>query len=237
MNHSQIFTLDSINLLNIKDLFETLFDVQIQGDLESITPSSIFTKQGDHGTTRLLNGHFISKGNIIIKTSGAIQLLSAFIGECTSMIDTYMNKHGRDNKLTFVSKILEHIQMNLQDIGSDVSNISIPSSEKNNICINTSKCSYDEQIKIMEHVITLIDKQNIPLKNFILPGGHKIASKIFSTSAYCRTIEPILVRATEKYNLNEKIQMYINRLSDLLFVFGRFINMIFNVSDIIYRRQ
>lgn len=216
-------------LSTLQSMIEESFNVQVD-DIRHIQPSKIFTKVGDHGATRLLSGEYISKGNIIIETSGAIQLLNAHLGECTSMIDTYRSKHPKNSQLDFISGFIKSIQMNLQDIGSIIS-------DTVGDFVKSINWNHSEQIEIMELVLSFIDHLNIPLTRFILPGGHKIASKIFMTSAFCRTIEPVLVRTTEKYLINENIQKYINRLSDLLFVIGRFINRLFNIPDVIYIKK
>lgn len=212
-----------------QSLIDEVFD-DIKVDLTTIKKSNIFTGVGDNGNTRLISGEFISKGNILIETQSMIQLLSAYLGECTSMIDNDTHNPNK-KKLEFISNILKTSQMDLQDIGTDLSS----SSDKNST--KYIDVDYDHIIYVLELLISFIDIQNDPLKNFILTGGHIIASKIFSAGAICRNIEPTLTRTSEKYIINEGIQKYINRLSDFLFVLARYINKLFNVPDVIYIRK
>lgn len=223
---------DQIRIKNEKEVsrlqshIEKDFDVQI--DLTSIPKSKIFTGIGDNGNTRIISGEFISKGSTLIETQSMIQLLSTSLGECTSMIDTIIKKNPDNKKLAFISTIIKVSQMDLQDIGTDLSS-SVNKNSKKYIDID-----YDHIIYLLELILSFIDYMNTPLTQFILPGGHKIASKIFNAGAICRNIEPILTRASEKYEINEGIQKYINRLSDFLFVLARYVNKLFNIPDVIY---
>jgi cob(I)alamin adenosyltransferase len=76
----------------------------------------------------------------------------------------------------------------------------------------------------MEERIDLLDDTLPKLTNFILPGGTKLASEIHLARAVCRRVERQAVALRQKQHVDPRILVYLNRLSDLLFMLARFIN-------------
>lgn len=162
--------------------------------------SKIYTKTGDKGFTSLLGGERVIKSDARIEAQGAIDELSCCLGMCIALMP---------------SQVLEEIQTNLFNIGAVMN---LP--ESNNIKLNLTNIT-QEDIKKLEDFIDGMNSQIPPLKNFILPGGDDLISRLHFARAVCRRAER---RCVAVENISLDILMYINRLSDYLFVLARYVS-------------
>ena len=162
--------------------------------------SKIYTKTGDKGITSLFGGEKVSKSDVRINAQGTIDELSCSIGMCTALMP---------------SQILEDIQTMLFHIGATMN---IPKS--NNFKIEMTYVT-EEDIKKLEDLIDGMNSSIPELKNFILPGGDDLVSRIHFARAVCRRAERDCVIVEDFDSL---ILKYVNRLSDYLFVLARYIS-------------
>jgi len=176
---------------------------------------NIYTRTGDDGTTGLQGNIRVSKSNLRIKAYGAVDEINANIGIILS------NKIDDD-----INEILLKIQNELFVLGSDLSNPDL-SDKKNRVSI--------EMIENLEKNIDEFEKELSPISNFILPGGHPIASLMHEARTITRRAETELISLDEKEKVNKECKKYLNRLSDLLFVTSRIINKRKGVKDIIWK--
>ncbi|MBU0586537.1 cob(I)yrinic acid a,c-diamide adenosyltransferase [Candidatus Micrarchaeota archaeon] len=177
---------------------------------------SIYTKNGDSGETSILGGKRIPKDDPRIEASGKVDELSSVIGLVIAFSD--------DEEL---KKLLSEIQMTLFVIGSDLATasgdkISIPR-------LSPSK------VNIIEAEIDRIEKELPKIDSFILPGGSKTASMLHLARTICRETERKVISLAKKEKLNEAIPVYLNRLSDLLFMLARWINRKKKVPETLWR--
>lgn len=176
---------------------------------------SIYTRTGDKGETGLANGERVSKNSPIINFVGLLDELNASLGFCVSHLKE-ISIHDFSKEINS----LEKIQNNLFVIGS----ISV-----------FAKLEFEVEKEIM-HLEKLIDEyeNSLPkLTNFILPGGHRIASQVHLIRTTARKVE-LLSHSLE----HEEIKIltpYLNRLSDYFFVLARFINFKLNYPEIIWK--
>ena len=175
----------------------------------------IYTKTGDDGTTGLQGGMRISKSNIRITAYGAVDELNAVIGLILSS--------KFDDEL---EKLLKSIQNDLFLVGSDLSNPDL-SSKQNRVT--------SEMVENIEKNIDLLENELPPITNFILPGGHEIASLIHIARTITRRAETQVISLDESGIVNEECKKYLNRLSDLLFVIARIVNKKNGFEDIIWK--
>jgi len=175
----------------------------------------IYTKTGDDGTTGLQGGKRVLKSNLRIRAYGAVDEINAMIGIIlSSKID--------DDIATMLTKI----QNDLFVVGSDLSNPDL-SNKKNRVTT--------EMVENLEKNIDVLEKKLPPLTNFILPGGHKIASLLHLARTITRRAETNVISLDEKEKVNDECKKYLNRLSDLLFVIARTINKRDQIKDIIWK--
>ena len=157
----------------------------------------IYTKTGDKGETGLSGGVRVRKDCPQIQVIGDIDELNCVIGMVLA------NKIPKD-----VQRSLIQIQHQLFCLGAEINK-----AEFN--FINT-----DMVIEI-EKKIDLFNENLPPLKNFILPGGGHAAAICHMARAVCRRAERSVVALNDTEKLNPNIQIYLNRLSDFLFIVSR----------------
>ena len=167
----------------------------------------IYTKKGDSGSTQLLGGTIVKKNHIRLECYGTIDELNAFVG---NIYDDIENKSHK--------KFLYKIQNQLFNLGSCIaydgkkSTLNLPNISENDV-------------SLIESEIDKIDNKLPVLKNFILPSGHTIASKCHIARTVCRRAERNLIAIEQNESINHLHLIYLNRLSDYLFVLARSILM------------
>jgi len=163
----------------------------------------IYTKTGDKGLTSLIGGTRVPKHHLRIESYGTVDELNSYIG---LIRDQNISEHDKD--------ILKHIQDRLFTIGASLA----ADPEKSKMVIPDLK---DEDIELLEHEMDIIDEQLPPLKHFILPGGSNAISFCHIARCVCRRAERITVHLAEESPVDEKVNIYLNRLSDYLFTLAR----------------
>ena len=175
----------------------------------------IYTKTGDDGNTGLQGDFRISKSHPRILAYGTVDEANAAIGVVlTNTLD--------DD----ISQLLNQIQNDLFLLGSDLSNQNL-NDLKNRVTL--------EMIEKLEESIDTFESELAPITNFILPGGNIAASQIHQVRTIVRRAETLVVKLSDKDEINSNCIKYLNRLSDLMFVIGRLINKRNGVEDIIWK--
>jgi cob(I)alamin adenosyltransferase len=165
----------------------------------------IYTKFGDKGKTALHTGKTVSKSNIRVEAYGNLDELNSFLGIIVSQI--------KDRK---IKEELLKIQSDLFEIGACLAG---PGEKQHQILSGKLK----KRVSEFEKTIDLLTKKLPKLKNFILPGG-KTGSLLHYARTIARRAERRTVALAEKEVVLEEVLIYLNRLSDLLFTFARYIN-------------
>jgi len=173
----------------------------------------IYTKTGDAGETALFGGKRLPKNHIRIEAYGNVDELNANIGMVRDLITDNVQK-----------SFLTEIQKQLFVIGSYLAKD--PDKEMQLPPLD------EDQIKIIESNIDAIDGSLEPLKHFILPGGHPVASHCQIARCVCRRAERSVVALSHNEEVPTYIVRYLNRLSDYLFILCRFITKEMGVEDI-----
>ncbi|MEI6887435.1 MAG: ATP:cob(I)alamin adenosyltransferase, partial [bacterium] len=97
------------------------------------------------------------------------------------------------------------------------------------------KLILENEVTSLELQIDKMEKENIPLSNFILPGGTKLSSVIHITRSITRSVEREFIIKSNKYS-NLSVNIYLNRLSDYFFVLARYANLKQNTKDTIWEK-
>ena len=175
----------------------------------------IYTKTGDDGNTGLQGDFRISKSHSRIMAYGTVDEANAAIGiVLTNTLD--------DD----IRQVLTQIQNELFLLGSDLSNQNL-NDLKNRISI--------DMVEKIESSIDTFELELPPITNFILPGGDTAAAQIHQVRTIVRRAETLVVKLSDKDEINSNCIKYLNRLSDLMFVMGRLINKRNGVEDIIWK--
>jgi len=172
--------------------------------------SKIYTYNGDKGQTNLFLGGTISKSDLRVETYGTVDEVVSSLGFAKTQCKTKE-----------VIDILEMLQNSLFIVGAELS-ANQDSSSKNEKVAQLINTIESKNIKELENLIDSISKR-IDLGNeFILPGTSSGSSSIDITRTIVRRLERLVVRLNEKIALKNKyILIFINRMSDLLFVLAR----------------
>jgi cob(I)alamin adenosyltransferase len=168
----------------------------------------IYTRAGDDGTTGLGDGTRIPKTHPRIGAYGSVDELNSAIGlALTTPVPDWIAEH------------LQQIQNDLFDLGAD-------------LCVPEATVAGERpplrasagQTERLEHWIDAANERLSPLTSFILPGGSSAAAHLHLARAICRRVEIEVLNLAEFETINPQVQMYLNRLSDLLFVLARVCN-------------
>lgn len=181
----------------------------------------IYTKTGDAGETSLIGGTRVKKNCLEIDAIGEVDELNAAIGVLVSMMGSKELLNTRDP--------LTHIQHRLFTVGSNLADVQMHLGHIPRLT--------DDDIGTLEAWIDDMERDLHPLTEFILPGGHGIAAQAFLARAICRRAERRVVDVAEKYpSLDPLIKQYLNRLSDLLFVLARWLNLKAGQEDVVWEK-
>ncbi len=175
----------------------------------------IYTKTGDSGNTSLIGGTKVSKSNLRIEAYGTIDELNSYIGLCRDLIeDTFSQKtllEVQDRLFTMGSTLAcdpeKETQMKLPDLGQG-------------------------DIEWLEKEIDRMNELLPEMKSFILAGGHPTISHLHIARCICRRAERTCVRLSELSLVESKIIIYLNRLSDYLFILARYTGMQLGAEEI-----
>ncbi|MCI4666644.1 MAG: cob(I)yrinic acid a,c-diamide adenosyltransferase [Bacteroidia bacterium] len=174
----------------------------------------IYTKKGDKGSTSLLGGSRVPKYHLRIEAYGTVDELNSHLG-------LLGDKTGSQDQLDKIRKI----QNELFDIGSHLAN------DPNKSHFKLPPFN-PEVIQRLESDIDAMNEILPELKNFILPGGLEANSIAHICRTICRRAERRVVELNEQEELDPNIMTYLNRLSDWLFIFARFVSHQADVEEI-----
>ncbi|RPI04970.1 MAG: cob(I)yrinic acid a,c-diamide adenosyltransferase [Ignavibacteriae bacterium] len=166
----------------------------------------IYTKTGDAGDTSLFGGKRVQKNNLRIEVYGTVDELNAHLGIIRAL------KPSAD-----VDNLLEQLQNQLFVLGSDLA-APFDTAPANVIRIQ------EKDIQILEDTIDRVEEQCEPLRSFILPGGAPVSAHLHAARTICRRAERLTDALGRKEDIGKNPLIYLNRLSDLLFVTARAVN-------------
>jgi len=163
----------------------------------------IYTLTGDDGTTSLSGGRRVPKHSLRVEAYGSVDELIAWIG----LLRDYKENSHRKELLIYIQ---DQLMCSAAALATDSNNT------KSRVILPASDC-----ISIIEKEIDSMEATLVPLKNFILPGGHIVVSNCHITRCVCRRAERAVLRLRETEETPEIVVKFLNRLSDFLFVLSR----------------
>ncbi|MCB5186696.1 cob(I)yrinic acid a,c-diamide adenosyltransferase [Methylobacillus caricis] len=175
--------------------------------------SKIYTRTGDDGTTGLGDGSRVEKDSLRVEAMGTVDELNAVLG---ILLTEPLPLH--------ISNMLTLIQHDLFDLGGE---LSIPGHNMLQAI----------RIEELERLLDALNADLAPLKEFILPGGTRAAAYCHLGRTVCRRAERILTALNREQNIGPAALPYINRLSDLLFVVSRSLNLAAGRNDVLWNHQ
>lgn len=190
--------------------------------------SKIYTGVGDSGTTRLVDGSCVEKFNPRVEAYGTVDELNSYLG----LIRSLLLHDNLKNNLTY--SFLEKIQNHLFRIGSLIATsddkvlASLPQIEKTHVIF-------------LEKTIDELDQEIPKLTQFILPSGSIESSHLHIARTLCRRAErrtsEVIIKGNYEANSLSLVLIYLNRLSDLLFVTARWLNLKKGYPDVTWNKD
>lgn len=181
----------------------------------------IYTKTGDKGTTKLVDGSCVEKFNPRVEAYGCVDELNSSLGVVRSFLPATAQELGAQ---------LEVIQNQLFSVGSLLATAD-PEVFKKLPQIES------KHITQLENWIDRYSDLLPPLRNFILPAGHIASAFLHVSRTACRRAErrAAEIRLSEKHD--DQVLIYLNRLSDLLFVWARWVNLVEKEQETIWKKE
>jgi cob(I)alamin adenosyltransferase len=167
--------------------------------------SRIYTRSGDDGQTGLGNGARVLKSSARVAAYGEVDELNAVLGLVPALAESEV-------------LLLRSIQNDLFDVGAD---LCVPPADPEP---PTTLRVTATQAERLEREIDRLNERLQPLRSFVLPGGTEAAGWLHLARTVCRRAERSVVALMQSEHVNASVLVYLNRLSDLLFVLARVAN-------------
>jgi cob(I)alamin adenosyltransferase len=175
--------------------------------------TKIYTRTGDSGTTRLAGGQEVPKDSLRVEAYGTVDELNASIG----VVRVFnAEREANQDSVRNLEDILRWVQNKLFDLGG------LLATAPGQVFPNMPHVT-DEDVTKLERSIDACQKDLAPLKEFILPGGGKISGFLHQARTVCRRAERMCVRLAREEPIDPVLIKFLNRLSDALFVWARWI--------------
>ncbi|UXR63847.1 cob(I)yrinic acid a,c-diamide adenosyltransferase [Bdellovibrio bacteriovorus] len=184
--------------------------------------AKIYTRTGDKGNTRLVDGSCVEKFNPRVEAYGTVDELNSYLG----VVRSHLEPHPA---MSTLNASLEKIQNELFNIGS------LLATEKDEV-FKLLPAITDEQIRYLETQIDELTVELPELRNFILPAGHPAAAHLHVARTLCRRSERRSAEIAVHDERYSQTLQYLNRLSDYLFVAARWANQKNGVTDVLWKK-
>ncbi len=178
----------------------------------------IYTKTGDRGKTSLFGGKIVSKDDLRIEAYGTVDELNSVI----ALVVTHISDDSIKSQLNSIQHLLFNVGSNLAmdpENPFDLDSVTV------------------EDVSTLETQMDLWNESLPQLTNFILPGGSKEASFAHQARTVCRRAERRVVALANLEKVDEILIIYLNRLSDYMFVLSRWLNYSINVEEVIWKSR
>lgn len=190
-----------------------------------IALNRIYTKRGDTGETSLAGGQRVPKDSARIEAYGTVDELNSFTGlavvSCEEMVP-------RDPRMGLLLVILRRVQHELFNLGS--------------ILATLPEDVHPKQARITAAEVAQLEREidgmneSLPsLRSFVLPGGTRLNAELHVTRTICRRAERLLISLARIEKIPPETIQYLNRLSDAMFVWSRWVNHTVGAPEILWQ--
>jgi len=188
----------------------------------NIIINKVYTKTGDRGKTSLVGGQKVSKSDLRIHAYGEVDELNSIVGIAIEELKliNYDFKH--------LMNVLTRVQNDLFNLGT------ILATKPDDLLPSMPQISSDD-IKVLENEIDKLNDSLPALNSFVLPGGSRINAYLHLARTVCRRCERISCGLNEIEKLDILVISYLNRLSDAFFVWSRWVSLVLNDEENVWR--
>jgi cob(I)alamin adenosyltransferase len=183
----------------------------------------VYTKTGDRGETALVGGARVPKDALRIESYGTVDELQAFLGVLrAALTETEAARHPEVRAECV--RAIHRIQQDLFDLGST---LATPPEHLARVKNPIS----EERITWLEESMDIWNEELPPLRSFVLSGGGRFSAASHVARTVCRRCERIVLRLSREEEVPGEVLRYLNRLSDFLFVLGRYLAKVFGEEE------
>ena len=223
----------------------TTFKSSANDAKDEMTKFKVYTKTGDDGTSSLYNLERRKKSDLTFEALGDCDETNVAVGIArVHARDFFLFNNTNNNNIVASADIncfdedvlphLEIIQSRLLDVGSAIATPLTSEKTKDGMKM---RCRFDEShVDAIESWIDAYEEELPALTNFLCPGGTKFAAFLHQARAICRRCERKVQPMVESGDVEKSVGMYLNRLSDYLFVAARVANHRVGVEDVSYKK-
>jgi cob(I)alamin adenosyltransferase len=186
----------------------------------------VYTRTGDRGDTALVGGRRVPKDAARIEAYGTIDELNAALG-LARVFNAERLEAAEGHR--WLDGVLRKLQDELFDLGSELATPDDATYE------GMFKVG-DAEVKALEGLIDECQKELRPLKSFVLPGGGRIGAFLHQARTVCRRAERRVLALSRVESTSPWALMYVNRLSDLLFVLSRWVGQRLGETEYLWQR-
>jgi cob(I)alamin adenosyltransferase len=181
----------------------------------------IYTRGGDRGFTSLVGGQRVPKESLRIDAYGTVDELNACVGLAVLSASEQAG-------LEPLARILTRIQHELFNLGSILATLPEDVSPK-------QPRITDREVKQLEREIDEFNEPLPPLRSFVLPGGTRLNAELHLCRTVCRRAERLVTQLSREQTVSAESLQYLNRLSDALFVWSRWVNVQLGAPETLWK--
>jgi cob(I)alamin adenosyltransferase len=185
-----------------------------------IALNRIYTRTGDAGQTRLVGGQSVAKDDLRIDCYGTVDELNAFVGVARVTAESLPAAAA-------LAVILKRVQHELFNLGSILATLPEDVHPK-------QPRVTDAEVDRLEREIDEANAVLAPLRSFVLPGGSRLDAELHICRTVCRRAERLLVGLARAESVPAEAVRYLNRLSDALFVWSRWVNHALGAAETLW---
>jgi cob(I)alamin adenosyltransferase len=193
-------------------------------DSPRLAINRVYTRQGDGGETSLAGGQRVPKDSARIEAYGDVDELNSILGLARA---TTIQLVERQPRLAILAAILLRVQHELFNLGSILATL------PEDVHPRQARVT-DREVAQLEHEMDLMNEDLQPLRSFILPGGCRLDAELHLGRCVCRRAERVAIRLSRTETVPPEAIRYLNRLSDSLFVWGRWVCQISGASETLW---
>jgi cob(I)alamin adenosyltransferase len=189
-----------------------------------IALNRIYTRTGDGGETHLVGGQRVPKDDLRIECYGTVDELNAFLGAARATAESLSQQAP---PIASLAVILKRVQHELFNLGSILATL------PEDVHPKQPRITAAEVVQL-EREMDGANEDLAPLRSFVLPGGSRLDAELHICRTVCRRAERLLVGLAKEQSVPVEAVHYLNRLSDALFVWSRWVNHALGVSETLW---
>ena len=193
----------------------------------AIRINRVYTRGGDRGETSLVGGQRIAKDSVRIESYGTVDELNAVVGTARAANEESPVAAVAKEDRQRVDALLSRIQNELFNLGSDLATLPGDRHPKQPVIEK-------RHVLFLEQTMDLLNEELPELTSFVLPGGGAVSSALHQARTVCRRAERVVTTLARQEEIGEHCLVYLNRLSDLLFVLSRWVARAYGRPEVLW---